>query len=185
VYGVNRNTILRLHIVAGPGDPTHRFTYWPVRIDKGGEVLAPGPKDGPVQHIDVRDLADFAVRAVEQGHSGTYNLAGPAAKPMAMDTYLEQVRSGVKSSATFIWVDPSFLAEQKVNLPMALPPSMRGLARVSAARAVARGLKFRPVRETAADTLAWFKSAPAKETEGLKIDLERDARVLREWKARG
>jgi len=68
---------------------------------------------------------------------------------------------------------------------MVMPPAMRGLARVSSARAVAKGLTFRPIRETAADTLAWFKSAPAKETEGLKIDLERDARVLSAWKAKG
>ena len=181
-YGGDRNTILRLHIVAGPGDPTHRFTYWPVRIEKGGEVLAPGPKDQPVQHIDVRDLADFALHSVEQGHSGTYNLAGPAVNPVPIDAYLEEVRRGVKSSATFTWVDQPFLAERKVFLSMALPPAMRGLALVSPARAVAKGLKFRPIRETAADTLAWYKSAPAKETEGLKLDLERDARVISEWK---
>ena len=180
-----RHTILRLHIVAGPGDPTHRFTYWPVRIDKGGEVIAPLPKDAPAQHIDVRDLADFALRCSEQGHSGIYNVAGPAAAPTPLSTYLEEIRAGVKSSATFVWVDPAFLAEQKVQFPMVMPPAMRGLARVSSARAVAKGLTFRPIRETAADTLAWFKSAPAKETEGLKIDLERDARVLSAWKAKG
>jgi 2'-hydroxyisoflavone reductase len=183
-YGADRNTILRLHIVAGPGDPTHRFTYWPVRIEKGGEVLAPGPKDSPVQHIDVRDLADFALRTVEQGYSGTYNLAGPAEKPVPIESYLEEIRKGVKASATFTFVDLPFLAERKVYLPMAIPARMAGLAKVSPARAVAKGLKFRPISETAADTLAWYKSAPAKETAELKIDLERDANVLREWKAK-
>ena len=183
-YG-DKGTILRLHIVAGPGDPTHRFTYWPVRIAAGGEVIAPGEKDATVQHIDVRDLADFALRCAEQGHGGIYNVAGPAASPMTLATYLEEVRVGVKSAATFTWIDHAFLAERKVAFPMVMPPAMRGLSRVSAARAVAKGLTFRPVRETAADTLAWFKSAPAAATKDLTLDLERDARVLREWKARG
>jgi 2'-hydroxyisoflavone reductase len=183
-YG-DRGTILRLHIVAGPGDPTHRFTYWPVRIDRGGEVLVAGPKDAPVQHIDVRDLANYALLCCEQGHSGIYNVAGPAAGTTTMATYLEQIRAGVKSSATFSWVDQPFLAEQKVRFPMVMPPAAVGLMRVSSARAIAKGLTFTPIRDTAADTLAWFKSAPASETEGLKIDLERDARVLSAWKAKG
>ncbi|MEO7965253.1 MAG: epimerase, partial [Gemmatimonadaceae bacterium] len=122
--------------------------------------------------------------SVEQGTSGTFNLAGPAAKPVPIDAYLEEIRIGVKSKATFTFVDQDFLAERKVHMPMALPPKMSGLARVSAARAVAKGLKFRPIRETAADTLAWYKAAPAKETEELKLDLERDANVIREWKAK-
>jgi 2'-hydroxyisoflavone reductase len=180
-----RATILRLHIVAGPGDPTHRFTYWPVRIAAGGEVIAPGAKDAPVQHTDVRDVADFALRSAEQGTVGTYNLAGPAAAPMPIATYLEEVRLGVQSSASFVWVDEAFLAEHKVRLPMVMPPAMRGLARVSSARAVAKGLTFRPVRQTAADTLAWFRGAPSAVTEGLKIDMARDAQLMQAWKARG
>lgn len=183
-YGA-KGTILRLHIVAGPGDPTHRFTYWPVRIDQGGEVIAPGAPDAPVQHIDVRDLADFALRCAEQGHAGIYNVAGPAASTMTLATYLEEVRVGVKSTATFTWVELPFLQQQKVNFPMVVPPAARGIMRISAARAVAKGLTFRPLRETAADTLAWYKSAPPAAIEGLKIDLERDAKLLREWKARG
>lgn len=180
----DKATILRLHIVAGPGDPTHRFTYWPVRIDRGGEVIAAAPKENPVQHIDVRDLANFALTCSEQGHSGTFNVAGPNAGPTTMETYLNEIRAGVKSSATFTWVDLPFLAEQKVRFPMVMPPAAVGLMRVSSARAIARGLTFKPLRETAADTLAWFRSAPASETEGLKIDLERDARVLAAWKAK-
>jgi 2'-hydroxyisoflavone reductase len=182
-YG-DKATILRLHIVAGPGDPTHRFTYWPVRIDRGGEVLAAGPKENPVQHIDVRDLANFALLCCENGHSGTYNVAGPAASATPMSSYLEQIRAGVKSSATFTYVDLRFLVEQKVRFPMVVPPAALGLMKVNASRAVAKGLTFTPLAKTAADTLAWFKSAPAKETEGLKIDLERDARVIAAWKAK-
>ncbi len=184
VYG-SKGTILRLHIVAGPGDPTHRFTYWPVRLERGGEVIAPGVKDAPVQHIDVRDLADFALRCAEQGHAGVYNVAGPAATATTLAAYLDEVRVAVKSTATLTWVDLPFLQQQKAAFPMVVPPQAYGIMRISAARAIAKGLTFRPIRVTAADTLAWFKSAPAAATEGLKIDLERDARILREWKARG
>lgn len=185
IYGT-RGTILRLHIVAGPGDPTHRFTYWPVRIDKGGEVIAPGSKTATVQHIDVRDLADFAIRSAEQNHAGIYNVAGPAATPTTLETYLQEVKVGVKSNATFTWVDLPFLSQRQLRFPMVIPESgpMRGLAKVSSARAVAKGLTFRPIRDTAAATLAWYKSAPASEIEGLKIDLEKEAKALQEWKAR-
>jgi 2'-hydroxyisoflavone reductase len=138
-----------------------------------------------VQHIDVRDLADFALRCAEQGHAGIYNVAGPTASTMTLANYLEEVRVGVKSTATFTWVELPFLQQQKVNFPMVVPPAARGIMRISAARAVAKGLTFRPLRETAADTLAWYKSAPPAAIEGLKIDLERDAKLLREWKARG
>ena len=185
-YGA-RGTILRLHVVAGPGDTTHRFTYWPVRLARGGEVIAPGTPTAPAQHIDVRDLADFTVRCLEEGHAGTYNVAGPAAEPVAMAQYLEAIRAGVGSQATLTWVDLPFLAERKLALPMAIPTTgpARGLARISAARAVAKGLTFRPIGQTAADTLAWFNAAPESATRGLVVDLAREAQVLREWKARG
>lgn len=186
IYGA-RGSVLRLHIVAGPGDPTHRFTYWPVRIDKGGEVIAPGAPTNPVQHIDARDLAAFAIRMVERNIGGTFNVAGPAAESTPMATYLNEIKAGVRSSATFTWVDLPFLQQEKLNFPMVLDPTRgpaRGLMKVSAARAVAQGLTFRPIRETAADTLAWFKTAPAAVQEGLKFNLEREAAVLAAWKAR-
>jgi len=180
-----RHTILRLHIVAGPGDPTHRFTYWVARIAQGGEILAPGPKEQPVQHIDVRDLANFALLSAERGNLGTYNVAGPDTTPMPAERYVEEIRAGVQSKATFYWGDPVALAERKIGFPMMMPPQVAGLAKVSAARAIAKGLTFHPVRETAADTLAWYKGASAKELEGLTLDPERDARVIAELKGRG
>jgi 2'-hydroxyisoflavone reductase len=186
-YG-ERSTVLRLHIVAGPGDPTHRFTYWPVRIDKGGEVIAAGDKTAPVQYIDVRDVAAFTIHTLERNVAGTFNLAGPATSSTPMSHFLEQVKAGTRSSATFTWIDLPFLEQQKVRFPLVLSPDrgpMRGLMKISAAKAMAQGLTFRAITETAADTLAWFRSAPASVQDGLKLDLERDARVLREWKARG
>lgn len=180
-----RHTILRLHIVAGPGDPTHRFTYWVARIAQGGEILAPGPREQPVQHIDVRDLANFALLSAERGHLGTYNVAGPDTAPMAAERYVEEIRAGVNAKATFYWGDPVALAERKLAFPMMMPPQVAGLAKVSSARAIAKGLTFHRVRQTAADTLAWYRSAPATEFAGLKLDPERDARVIAELRGRG
>lgn len=181
-YG-NRGTILRLHIVAGPGDPTHRFTYWPVRVDRGGEMIAPGSRSLPVQYIDARDLANFTIIALEKELSGIYNVANAT----TMGDFLDQVRAGTNQDVSLTWVDLAFLEEQKVRFPLVLPPDrgpMRGLMKVSAAKAIAQGLTFRPTNVTARDTLSWFKQAPAAETQGLTIDLARDARVLAAWKAR-
>lgn len=183
----DRATILRLHMVAGPGDPTHRFTYWPVRIERGGEVLVPGLSTAPVQYIDARDLAEFAILSLEKDIGGTYNVAGPGAGAVSMGEFTEQLRQAVNPSASFTWVDHAFLQQRRMGLPLVIPGTgpMRGLAKVSAARAIAQGLTFRPIASTAKDTLAWFKQAPASETEGLKIDAAKEAEVLQAWKARG
>lgn len=184
LYGT-RATILRLHIVAGPGDPTHRFTYWPARITRGGEVLVPGQATWPVQYIDARDLAAFTVRSVEQSLTGTFNVAAPS-RPMA--EFVDGIRSGIGATATFTYVDQEFLAPRNVRLPMVLHPEKgptRGLFKVSSARALAAGLTIRPVSDTARDTLAWFKEQPAELQQAVRVDVERDAKVLSEWKARG
>jgi 2'-hydroxyisoflavone reductase len=104
-----------------------------------------------------------------------------------MQEFTAQVKAAVNPSATLTWVDHSFLQPQRFGLPLVIPDKgpMRGLARVSAARAIAQGLTFRPIASTAKDTLAWFKQAPANETEGLKIDAAKEAQVLAAWKARG
>ncbi len=181
----DRSTVLRLHMVAGPGDPTHRFTYWPVRVERGGEVLVPGLATAPVQYIDARDLAEFAILSLEKNIGGTYNVAGPGADTVTMGDFTAQLKAAVNPAATFTWVDHEFLQARRMGLPLVIPGKgpMRGLAKVSAARAIAQGLKFRPIASTAKDTLAWFKQAPASETEGLKIDAAKETEVLQAWKA--
>jgi len=139
--------IVRPGVVAGPHDPTDRFTYWAVRT---GEVLAPAPPDAPVQVIDARDLAAFVVGATEAGRSGAYNAAG------------EQLPfSALLEGADPEWVSEAFLHEHGVtyeDLPLWVPESagMPGLFAVDSSRAVAAGLRRRPVAETAADTVAWL-----------------------------
>jgi 2'-hydroxyisoflavone reductase len=184
-YG-ERGTIVRLHIVAGPGDPTDRFTYWPVRIDRGGEVLAPGDPTTPVQFIDSRDLAEFMIHLAEENTPGTFNAAGPSLDPYGMAPFLYGIRGITSSKVSFTWVDDTFLQEQKARFQLYIPSKSpaRGIMRVKSNRGVAAGLKFRPLAVTAADTLDWFKSEPAERQQKLALNLEQEAKLLAAWKAR-
>lgn len=182
----HRGTVLRLHIVAGPGDPTDRFTYWPVRIDTGGEVIAPGQPGDPTQYIDVRDLAEFAIRVVEEDTPGTYNVAGPALSEMSMAEFLYGIRGITSAPVSFTWVDGKFLTDRQARFPLWFPQdsTFRGIGKVRSHRAVAAGLSFRPLATTARETLEWFKEEPAERRAKLALNLEREAQVLAEWKAR-
>jgi 2'-hydroxyisoflavone reductase len=160
-----RATIVRPGLIVGPGDPTDRFTYWPVRLDRGGDVLAPGDGDDPAQVVDVRDVAAFLVALVETRDHGTYNATGPKERT-PMKAMLEAVRQGTSSRANLVWVPWPFLKARAVSpwtdLPVWIPSGEpeSGISAVSNARAVAKGLAFRPVAETARETLAWWKTLP-------------------------
>ena len=183
-----KTLVIRPGLIVGPNDQTDRFTYWPVRIDRGGEVLAPGDPKDPVQIIDARDLAEWTIRLVEKGATGTYNATGPA-KPLGVAEMLDGIKSALKSEAKFTWADAKFLEAQKVeawsDMPVWVPPTgdEGGLGRTSIKKALAAGLTFRPLETTARDTLAWFKTLPADRQATLKAGLkpEREAEVLAEW----
>src|SRR4051812_22147676 len=131
-------TNIRPGLIVGPGDPTDRFTYWPVRISKGGDVLAPGSGEDPAQVIDVRDLAAWAITAVERRHVGVFNAVGPARK-MTMREMLEGCRQGTGSDARLVWADPAFLEKHEIGAWMDMPVwtgSDAGMASISNARAV-------------------------------------------------
>ena len=181
-----RGTVLRLHVVAGPGDTTDRFTYWPVRIDHGGEIIAPGSRNTPVQYIDVRDLAEFMILCLERDIGGTYNTAGPALDPTSMAEFLYGVRAITSTPLSFTWIDEEFLAEREARFQLWYPPTegpIRGLSRVRSHKAVAAGLKFRPMAVTALDTLEWFRTLPEERRAQVALNLERDQGLLEEWKA--
>ena len=135
-----RGTVVRLHVVAGPGDHTDRFTYWPVRIDHGGEIIAPGSQSTPVQFIDVRDLAEFMMLLLERDIGGTYNAAGPALDPTSMAEFLYGVRAITNSHLSFTWVDEQFLVDQEARFQLWYPPTearfgdCHGSARTKASR---------------------------------------------------
>ena len=182
-----RTLIIRPGLIVGPRDETDRFTYWPVRIDRGGEVLAPGEPSDPVQFIDGRDLAEWVIRMVEQREIGAYNATGPD-KALGIGPMIEGIKAANNSNANFTWVNADFLEAQKVapwsDMPVWVPPRGEGagMGRISIKRALEKGLAFRPLAETARDTLAWFKSQPP-ERQKLKagISPEREAEVLAAW----
>lgn len=186
-------TVIRPGLIVGPGDETDRFTYWPVRVERGGDILAPGSPNDPVQIIDARDLAEWTIRMAEQRATGIYNATGPRS-PMSMAEMLYGLRAVMPGSheISFTWADADFLAEQKVrgwsDMPtwMAMRADNQGWGRVSIARALAKGLTFRPLAETTRDTLAWFHALPAERQATLRVGLkpEREKEVLAAWRAR-
>src|SRR6266496_2584160 len=180
-----KTLIIRPGLIVGPGDETDRFTYWPVRIDRGGEVLAPGTPSDPVQFIDARDLAEWTIRMAENRETGIYNATGPG-KPLGIGEMLDQTKSGLNSDAKFTWIPAEFLEHQKVEAWSDMPVwagDELGLARTNINRALGKGLTFRPVTETARDTLAWFKSQPQDRQSKIKAGItpEREAEVLAAW----
>jgi 2'-hydroxyisoflavone reductase len=182
----DRTTIVRPGFIVGPGDPSDRFTYWPVRIDRGGEILAPGDGTDPVQIIDVRDLMEFTVRLAESGTAGVFNGVGIGA-PLSMAEMVYGVRAVTTSDASFTWVPISFLREHDVQAYTDMPIWIPGdpLSAVDNSRAQAAGLTFRPLAVTAADTLAWHKTRPQEAQDKLRIgiDAAREREVLAAWHA--
>jgi 2'-hydroxyisoflavone reductase len=180
-----KTLVIRPGLIVGPRDETDRFTYWPVRINRGGEVLAPGSRDDPVQFIDARDLAEWTIRMAENRETGIFNATGPA-KPLGIGGMLDESKAALKSDATFTWLTEDFLTRQKVEPWSDMPVwtgKESGLARAKIDRALSKGLMFRPLGETARDTLAWFKSLPQDRQGKLRAGLtpEREAEVLGAW----
>jgi 2'-hydroxyisoflavone reductase len=183
-----KTLVIRPGLIVGPRDETDRFTYWPVRIARGGEVLAPGDQNDPVQFIDARDLAEWTIRMVENRETGIYNATGPA-KPLGVGGMLDGIKDAEKSNATFTWLNEEFLTQQKVEAWSDMPVwagKESGIAKTKIDKALGKGLTFRPLAETARDTLAWFKSFPQDRQSKLRAGLasEREAEVLAAWKKR-
>ena len=182
--------IIRPGLIVGPGDPSDRFTYWPVRIEKGGEVLGPGTPNDPVQFIDARDLAEWVIRMTEQGTVGTFNATGPNYK-LTMGKMFDEIKAASKSNATFTWADADFLREQKVrawsDMPTWVPPrgGTLGFSQVNNQKAIGKGLTFRSVNDTTKATLEWFHKQPPERQAKLKAGLtpERETAVLAAWHA--
>ncbi len=185
-----RVTVIRPGLIVGPRDRSDRFTYWVDRIDRGGEVLAPGDGKDPVQIIDVRDLAAFMVRCIETETMGIFNAITPP-RMYDMASMLKGIHETTKSDATFTWVGADFLEEKKVapwtDLPVWVPreSEMGGLHLSSSERAEKAGMTFRPFDDTVRATLEWFRDQPAERQEKLRFGLkaDREASLLEEWKA--
>ncbi|HEX6309458.1 MAG TPA: NAD-dependent epimerase/dehydratase family protein [Longimicrobiales bacterium] len=191
VFG-DRLTIVRPGLIVGPGDDTDRFTYWPARIDRGGEILAPGDGSHRVQVIDVRDLCDWCVRLAEQRTFGTFMGLGPA-NGRSMAEMLYGIAAATARPLSWTWVPHEFLQQHRVRpyaeMPVWRPPTpgFEGFARFDLSREVAAGLTYRTLADTTTATLEYHYSRPAERQAQLRAGLtpEREAEVLRAWHASG
>jgi 2'-hydroxyisoflavone reductase len=185
-------TIVRPTLIVGPGDDSFRFGYWPYRVNRGGEILAPGDGNDAVQLIDARDLAEWTIRLVENGTTGTFNAVGPRSR-LSMGEMLYGIRGALSGDRdlTFTWVSTPFLTEQKVaawsDMPVWIPSTDPDAAqsRVDPRRAVTAGLTYRSLAVTTVDTLAWFQGlsadGQAKVAKAAGISQERERDVLLAW----
>lgn len=189
------HTIIRPGLIVGPLDRSDRFTYWPARIDRGGEVMAPGRPTDPVQFIDSRDLAEFMIRMAEDRAFGTFNVTGPAA-PLTVAEMLGGIKAVTAAGAHFTYVPADFLRANGLqgwrHMPVWINPegATAGFTRRGISRALAKGLTFRPLAVTAKDTLDWNKTRPEVEQKTLAdgavagIPASKEAEVLAAWHAK-
>ncbi len=181
---------VRPGLIVGPRDQTDRFTYWPMRVARGGEVLAPPARD-PVQFIDVRDLAEWILDVLERRIAGVYNATGPAS-PMSVEELLYGCKAVTGGDARFVWTPADFLEEEQVrawsDLPVWIPSegAMRGLTSIDCAKAIAQGLSFRPLADTVRATLDWIQGEPQERRQVLSAGLspERELKALAAWRER-
>jgi 2'-hydroxyisoflavone reductase len=179
--------VVRPGLIVGPNDPTDRFTYWPWRVAQGGEVLTPGPPSADLQFIDVRDLADFILKLIEDKANGVYNAVGPK-NPANFGSLLVACREASGSDADFVWADEGFLLREGVkpwvDLPLWLPnadPATVGFNNINHSKAIKAGLSFKPLSETVADTLAWIESHPPNKKLKRGLDPQREAKLLHKY----
>jgi 2'-hydroxyisoflavone reductase len=165
IYG-DRALIIRPGLIVGPYDPTDRFTYWPMRVKRGGDMIAPDKPQTPIQIIDVRDLSEFIMKLIEENASGIYNATGPDHE-LFMGEMLDACKRVSGSVATFHWASTEFLKEHEVqpwsDLPVWLPDTEEeaGFSRIDVSKAIRAGLKFRRLEDTIRDTIAWADTWPA------------------------
>ena len=181
---------VRAGLIVGPHDYSDRFTYWPRRVADGGDVLAPGDPGRQVQFVDARDLAEWLLRMAEGRRAGAYNATGPD-YALTMGRFLEECRAAAGGDAQFVWVEEKFLLDAGLTpwmeVPLWVPESSEGMRyflALNVEKAVASGLTFRPVAETARDTLEWDMTRPADAERRAGLAREREKEVLAEWRAR-
>ena len=187
VFG-SRALVVRSGLIVGPFDPTGRFTYWAVRLGRGGEVLGPGDPERHVQFVDARDQAAWILDMAEAGRGGTFNVAGPS-RPLPFGDLLSRCPGPVT------WVADQFLLDEGVRpyteMPLWVPASV-GRLNMPIERALAAGLRHRDVDETIRDTRAWAESldgaagqvdAGGRVRRPTALTPEREAELLERWHA--
>lgn len=182
-----RVTVARPGLIVGPLDPTDRFTYWPVRVARGGEVLAPGKPDSEVQFIDARDLGLFLVKSIEDGHAGVFNTVGFDGR-MSMQEMLHGCKTAVNMDCSFTWCDEPFLEEQGVGawmeMPLWIPSGDEEAGRFDVSSSIAHGMTFRAPAETMRDTAEWAATRGDDYRMRAGMAAEKEAKVLAAWHVR-
>jgi 2'-hydroxyisoflavone reductase len=185
-----RATILRPGFIVGERDTSARFMFWPVRIAQGGEMPVPGEPENLIQVVDVRDLADFTIHCIEHTITGPFNITG---KPIAMREFVESIRQGVSADTRFTFLGREFTQQQNLGFgqfPLWIPPEgeYAGFHQRDIAKALAAGLKFRPLEVTARATLDWFNDVPESIQPNLlprnRLTPEREKEILEAFHAR-
>ena len=184
----NRVLIIRPGLIIGPHDYTDRFTYWVMRVARGGEVLAPGRPGRFVQLLDVRDLAEWVVTMIERQATGIYNANG-LPNNLTMEGLLKECKMASDSDASFTWVSDDLLLQERVapwsELPLWMPeeaaPHFKGFMFINCEKAVAAGLSFRHLSETIRDTLTWRETNLLNEELKAGLDRDKEQRLLRKW----
>ncbi|GGY39972.1 reductase [Streptomyces djakartensis] len=189
VFGADRSVLVRAGLILGPHENVGRLPWWLTRMARGGPVLAPGPRDLPLQYVDVRDLAEWILGAAEQGLSGPYNLMSPSGHA-TMETLLDACARVTGGAAELRWTEPEVILaagiEPWIQLPVWVPPDSDmhdALHSADVSRALATGLRCRPVEETVAGTWSWLRGiggvAPQRSDRTRKgLDPEVEAKVL-------
>lgn len=194
VFGADRTIVVRPTYIMGPADSTNRFTYWPVRLSRGGEVLVPGRTDDPVQYIDVRDLTSWMIRLIENRTAGTFNAVGPESD-MGMHPFVYGAHAAFNSPVNLVMVqDYEFLNEHRVGfaIPWIMPvENNAGSARVNNRAAIESGLTFTPLAESVRDIHDWWYSNAVTEERRTALEsgprslMARESTILAAWQARG
>ncbi|HQW83954.1 MAG TPA: NAD-dependent epimerase/dehydratase family protein [Ferruginibacter sp.] len=192
-FGKERSIIVRPTYMIGPGDVSYRFTYWPERIARGGEIMVPGKADDPVQYIDVRDVANWMIRLVENKKAGIYNAVGPASVT-GMQAFVYGVHAAFNSKVNFVMIpDYEFLAKQNIfdSIPWIMPVDENyGSARVNNNFAIENGLTYTPLAQTIKDIHDWWNSDAisdeqrAKLLNGANSLMQKEPAIIAGWKAR-
>lgn len=192
-FGKERSIIVRPTYMIGPGDNTDRFTYWPERLSRGGEVLVPGKANDPVQYIDARDVAGFMIRLAENKKAGVYNAVGPAS-PTGMHAFIYGAYAAFSSPISFVMInDHAFLEKHGIldQVPWIMPVGDNaGSALVNNARAISNGLSFTPLSESVRDIYDWWHSEAVTEerrnrlVSGDRSLMKKEKEVIAEWRKR-
>ncbi|WP_411768279.1 NAD-dependent epimerase/dehydratase family protein [Winogradskyella sp. A3E31] len=192
-FGKDRTIVVRPTYMIGPADKSNRFIHWPIRLSKGGEVLVPGKADDMVQYMDVRDVAEWMIRLIENKNTGTFNAVGPK-EQQNMYSFVEEAKKAFSTDNSLVKIDDyDFLKEKNIYhiVPWIMPTEKnKGSAKVNNEKAIVNGLSFTPLAKTVKDTYDWWTSDAVSEEQREKVEsdpksvLAREEPILEEWKAR-